>query len=117
MTILVTIFAGCNEKHGGARRSAQLVELLGECHARVVHRPASPGRATMLALRSPVTLLRACGLFLFRRPSGLSWRGMLAFVLYGAWFLSLLKQHGPHTVYLEIGPSLGLVIEIGRAHV
>ena len=110
MDILVTIFAGAHEKHGGARRSAQLVELLGECHARVVHRPASPGRAAILALRSPGTLLRACGLFLFGRPSGLSWRGMLAFVLYGAWFLALLKQYSPHTVYLEIGPSLGLVI-------
>jgi len=108
--ILVSVFADGHQKHGGARRSAQLVELLSETHALALNRPTSPWDAARIASRSPMALARAFGLFLFSRPWGLSLRGMVAFVLYGGWFLRLLKTHRPRTVYLEIGPSLGLVI-------
>jgi hypothetical protein len=108
--ILISVFANGQQNHGGARRSAQLVELLSETHALALNRPTSPWAAARIASRSPMALARAFGLFLSSRPWGLSLRGMAAFVLYGGWFLRLLKTHRPNTVYLEIGPSLGLVI-------
>lgn len=86
------------------------MELISETPALALHRPASPWAAARIASRSPILLARAFGLFMFRRPRGLTIRGMAAFVLYGGWFLGLLQTHRPRTVYLEIGPSLGLVI-------
>ena len=105
-----SVFLGSVQRHGGTKRSNQLVEVLSEQRVESFNPVKSIKDSVQFSLKHPILLLQsvlfAIYLFLFKRAN---LKGAIQFALRASYPIHLLNKYKPETVFHETAPGFTLI--------
>lgn len=106
----LSVFYGCENRHGGVKRSDQIVEALSESNCISYSIVGSPLWSIKFTLKHPLIFLSIIFLsFYLSIFKGLSIKGFFNLMLRGTYPAYLIYKHKPSMVFYEVAPGFPII--------